>query len=75
MTKRSEVVQVIMLSNNELDPLFEGTVQATEEAIINAIVTAENMIGHDGNKVIAIPHDRLRQVLKKYKRLAVTSNY
>jgi L-aminopeptidase/D-esterase-like protein len=75
MMRRSGVVQVIMLSNNELDPLFEATVQATEEAIINAIVAAENMIGHDGNKVIAIPHDRLRQVLKKYRRQAVTSNY
>jgi len=48
--------------------LFEATVQATEEAIINALVAAETMIGRDGNKVMAIPHDRLRQVLKKYKR-------
>jgi len=74
VTKPSGVVQVIMLSNNELDPLFEATVQATEEAIINAMVAAETMIGRDGNKVIAIPHDRLRQVLKKYKRQAVTSS-
>jgi D-aminopeptidase len=75
MTKRSGIVQVIMLPNNELDPLFEATVQATEEAIINAIVAAEDMIGRDGNKVIAIPHDRLRQVLKEYRRQAVTNNY
>jgi len=74
VTKPSGVVQVIMLSNNELDPLFEATVQATEEAIINAMVAAETMIGRDGNKVIAVPHDRLRQVLKKYKRQAVTSS-
>jgi L-aminopeptidase/D-esterase-like protein len=57
-----------MLSNSELDPLFEATVQATEEAIINALVAAETMTGRDGNKVMAIPHDRLRQVLKKYNR-------
>jgi L-aminopeptidase/D-esterase-like protein len=63
-----------MLLNSELDLLFEATVQATEEAIINALVAAETMIGRDGNKVIAIPHDRLRQVLQKYKRLAVTNN-
>jgi D-aminopeptidase len=75
MAKRSEIVQVVMLPNNELDPLFEATVQATEEAIINAIVAAEDMIGRDGNKVVAIPHDRLRQVLKKYRRQAVTYNY
>jgi len=68
VTKSSGLVKVTMLSNNELDPLFEATVQATEEAIINALVAAETMIGRDGNKVMAIPHDRLRQVLKKYKR-------
>jgi L-aminopeptidase/D-esterase-like protein len=69
-TKPSGIVEVSMLSNSELDPLFEATVQATEEAIINALVAAETMIGRDSNKVIAIPYDRLKQVLKKYKRLA-----
>jgi D-aminopeptidase len=54
--------------------LFEATVQATEEAIINALVAAETMIGRDGNKVMAIPHDRLRQVLKKYKRQTMASS-
>jgi L-aminopeptidase/D-esterase-like protein len=72
MKKRSGAVQVTMLLNNELDPLFEATVQATEEAIVNALVAAEDMIGRDGNKVMAIPHDRLKQVLQKYKRQAVT---
>jgi D-aminopeptidase len=67
-TKSSGLVEVTMLSNNELDPLFEATVQATEEAIINALIAAENMTGRDGNKVLAIPHDRLKQVLKKYHR-------
>ncbi len=71
VAKSSGLVRVNMLSNNELDPLFEATVQATEEAIINALVAAETMIGRDGNKVMAIPHDRLRQVLKKYKRQSV----
>jgi L-aminopeptidase/D-esterase-like protein len=74
VTKPSGLVKVTMLLNNELDPLFEATVQATEEAIINALVAAETMIGRDGNKVMAIPHDRLRQVLKKYKRQAVASS-
>lgn len=68
VTKSSGLVKVSMLSNSELDPLFEATVQATEEAIINALVAAETMTGRDGNKVMAIPHDRLRQVLKKYNR-------
>ncbi len=68
VTKSSGLVKVSMLSNSELDPLFEATVQATEEAIINALVAAETMTGRDGNKVMAIPHDRLRQVLKEYNR-------
>jgi L-aminopeptidase/D-esterase-like protein len=58
-----------MLPNEGLDPLFLATVQATEEAIVNAMVAAETMTGIDGHTAIALPHDRLRQVLKKYNRL------
>ena len=53
-----------------MNPLFEATVQATEEAIVNALIAAETMTGVDGHKVIALPHDRLKQVMKKYNRLA-----
>jgi L-aminopeptidase/D-esterase-like protein len=67
VTKSPSLVEVTMLSNNELDPLFEATVQATEEAIINALIAAETMTGRDGNKATAIPHNRLKQVLNKYK--------
>jgi D-aminopeptidase len=59
-----------MLPNDSLDPLFLATVQATEEAVINAMVAAETMTGIDDHTVIALPHDRLREVLKKYNRLA-----
>jgi D-aminopeptidase len=59
-----------MLSNDDLDPLFLATVQATEEAIVNAMVAAETMTGADNHTVIALPHDRLREVLRKYNRLA-----
>jgi len=51
-----------------MNPLFEATVQATEEAIVNAMVAAETMTGYNGHKVIALPHDRLREVLHKYGR-------
>ncbi|MDP9065695.1 MAG: P1 family peptidase [Pseudomonadota bacterium] len=57
------------LSNDLLDPLFLATVEATEEAIINAMVAARDMHGQDGHFVIAIPHDQLRSILKKYNRL------
>jgi D-aminopeptidase len=64
------VVQVEMLDNNAISPLFEATVQATEEAIINALVAADTMVGRDNHRVTALPHDRLRDVLRKYHRLA-----
>jgi L-aminopeptidase/D-esterase-like protein len=64
-----DVVKVDMLPNDRINPLFTATIQATEEAIINAMVAAETMEGVDGHVVYAIPHDRLRAILKKYGRL------
>jgi D-aminopeptidase len=63
------VHQLTMLPNDSLDPIFLATVQATEEAVVNAMVAAETMKGIDNHEVIALPHDRLREVLKKYNRL------
>ncbi len=63
------VVDLKMLPNDRIDPIFAATVQATEEAIINAMIAAETMTGIENHKVIALPHDRLRVVLKKYNRL------
>jgi len=62
--------QLTMLPNDSLDPIFLATVQVTEEAVINAMVAAETMKGIDDHEVIALPHDKLREVLKKYNRLA-----
>jgi L-aminopeptidase/D-esterase-like protein len=62
-------VQLRMLANENLNSLFDATVHATEEAIINALVAAETMTGIDDRKVIALPHDRVREILKKYNRL------
>jgi L-aminopeptidase/D-esterase-like protein len=59
-----------MLPNQQMNPLFLATVQATEEAIVNAMVAAETMKGANDLEVIALPHDRLRAALKKYNRLA-----
>jgi L-aminopeptidase/D-esterase-like protein len=63
------VKQVQMLPNDRMDPLFLATVQAVEEAVVNAMIGAESMVGMDDHKVLAIPHEQLRQVLKKYNRL------
>ena len=61
-----------MLPNEALGPIFDATVQATEEAIVNALVAAQDMTGVDGHKVTALPHDALQQVLKKYNRSTST---
>ena len=61
--------QITMLPNEQLNPLFLATVQATEEAVINAMVAAETMKGINDFEVIALPHDHLREILKKYNRL------
>jgi L-aminopeptidase/D-esterase-like protein len=67
--KPSGIAPLTMLPNDRMDPLFEATAQATEEAIVNALVAAETMTGADNHTAIAIPHDRLRQVLRKFGRL------
>jgi L-aminopeptidase/D-esterase-like protein len=64
------VVDVRMVPNGSLDPLFAATVEATEEAIVNAMVAATDMTGINGHHVRALPHDQLRAVLAKYNRLA-----
>ena len=68
--KKPAAVQ--MLPNARMDALFEATVQATEEAVVNALVAARTMTGVNGRTVEALPHDRLREVLKKCNRLAET---
>jgi len=66
---RKEITKVETTSNDQLMPLFEATVQAVEEAIINAMVAAETMEGINGNKAYALPHDLLIETLIKYNRL------
>src|SRR5580704_14354782 len=67
--EQKNTVALQMLPNDRLDALFEATVQATEEAVVNALVAAKTMAGPQGHNVEALPHDRLREVLKKYNRL------
>jgi D-aminopeptidase len=62
-------VSVTMLPNDRMDRLFAATVEATEEAIVNAMVAAQTMTGINGYTVEALPHDELRRILKKYNRL------
>jgi D-aminopeptidase len=64
----ANVVKVDMLPNPQMNALFYATVQATEEAIVNAMLAAETMTGADDLRVHALPSDRLMQALKKYGR-------
>jgi D-aminopeptidase len=56
------------IPNDLLDPIFSGVAQATEEAIVNALVDNQTMTGANNHRVEALPHDRLRELLKKYNR-------
>jgi len=59
---------VKVVSNERISPLFSATVEATEEAIVNAMVGAKTMTGIDGHTVNALPHEKLTEVVKKYQR-------
>jgi L-aminopeptidase/D-esterase-like protein len=60
---------VTTVPNDRMDPIFTATVQSVEEAIINAMVANRPMTGRDSHRVDALPHDRVRELLKKYNRL------
>ncbi len=61
----SQPANVAMLPNGSLNPIFEAPVEATEEAIVNAMVGAETMTGVNGHMVTALPHDCLRELFRR----------
>jgi D-aminopeptidase len=65
---RKGVQSVQMLSNDEINPIFEATIQATEEAILNAMLAAETMVGYKGRTVYALPHEEVMAIIKQYGR-------
>ena len=65
-------VRLTMLPNAHINPLFSAAVQATEEAILNAMLAAETMTGANDLRVHALPHDRLLAALRKYGRVPAT---
>ena len=66
---REEIRNINFLPNDLMNPFLNATAQATEEAIINALISAETMTGINNNTVYNLPHDRLKNILKKYNRL------
>jgi L-aminopeptidase/D-esterase-like protein len=63
------VREVRMLANDAINPLFLATVQATEEAVVNAMIAARTMTGINDHTVVALPHDKLKEIMRKYNRL------
>ena len=66
--RREGVKQLQMLPNDAMDPLFLGVIEGVEESVLNALTAARTMTGINGNTVHAMPHDRVREVLRKYNR-------
>jgi L-aminopeptidase/D-esterase-like protein len=64
-----DVARVEMLPNARVNPVFQATVEATEEAILNALLAAETMTGANGVRVSGLPHDRLLEAMRKYGRI------
>lgn len=68
-SQASTGVSIDTLANEDIGPLFRATVQATEEAITNALIAGRDMTGNRGNSVIGIDHDRLMNILRDYNRI------
>ncbi|OTA15749.1 aminopeptidase [Xenorhabdus vietnamensis] len=66
---REDVKTIKILPNDKLDPLYEATINATEEAIINAMISAKKMIGRNGNTSYALPKERVKEILRKHNVL------
>jgi L-aminopeptidase/D-esterase-like protein len=67
--RRGELRRMEAISTGDIDPLFAATVEATEEAIIDSMIANQTMVGRDGNRSIALPHDRLIDVMRKHGRM------
>ena len=63
-----DTTRIVMLANERINAIFTATVQATEEAMVNAMLGAETMTGANDRRVYALPVDRLRQAMAKYGR-------
>ena len=62
--------EVTTLPNDRINPLFEATVEATEEAIVNALFAGRTLVGINGNTVPGLPKDAVMRILRQYKRVA-----
>ena len=66
---RKAETTVSLYPNDNMNPLFSATIQATEEAIVNALFAAKTMIGINGNTIPELPKEKVMRLMKKYKRI------
>jgi D-aminopeptidase len=66
---RDALVNNVRVNDERIDDLFQATIEATSEAVLNALVAAETTVGRDGNTAYALPHDRLREIMREHGRL------
>ena len=66
---RGGLTHMAALGNGDIDQLFMATVEATEEAVIDAMLMAETMTGRDGNTAVALPPGELMELMRKYQRI------
>jgi L-aminopeptidase/D-esterase-like protein len=66
---RGELRRMEAVATGDIDPLFVATIEATEEAIIDSMIANQTMVGRDGNRSVALPHDRLIDIMKKHGRM------
>lgn len=62
------IASAAFLPEEQIEPIFTATVQATDEAIINAMVASDTMAGRDGHTVLALPHKELQEIMRRYGR-------
>jgi L-aminopeptidase/D-esterase-like protein len=67
--KKEGAIALTMVPNERMGPLFDAVVQAVEESIMNALIAAETMVGRDGNTAYALPHNQVKEILRKHGRL------
>jgi D-aminopeptidase len=66
---RAKETTATVFSNDQMGALFSATIEATEEAIINALVAGKTMKGINDNTVYGLPHDSVIKILRKYNRI------
>jgi len=66
---RDPILSSVRLHDRELDVVFQAVIEATAEAVLNALVAAETMTGRDGITARALPVDRLVEVMGRYRKI------